>query len=79
MDCGSWTANSWKHPKRPLAGHSHKVKAREGWNLAQPLQIPNQHRIPAGECQKWLFSLVGSSYQRAPGKHSSGAITMHID
>lgn len=42
-----------------LAGHSHEVKDRERWSLAQPLQIPNQYRYPAGECQKWLFSLVG--------------------
>lgn len=57
MGCGSWTANSWKHPEQPLAGPSHEV--RGGWSLAQPLQIPNQYRHPAGECQKWLFSLVG--------------------
>lgn len=59
MDCGSWTASSWKHPKPLLAGHSHEVKGREGWSLAQPLQIPNRYRYLAGERQKCLFSQVG--------------------
>lgn len=45
--------------------------------MARPLQMRDRYRYPA-EYQKWLFSLVGSSYQRAPGKHSTGATTMHI-
>lgn len=76
MDCGCWTANSWKHPEVVLAGPSRQVKAREGWSrLNHYGERPVQ--APGGDCPEVAVVPGGLQSPEGPGKHSTGATTKH--